>query len=336
MAAPALINVFQGLPWHGRVGAHAIDGEIVIEAEGNANDIRMAAHTDGFQPWTSFLPSRGQLTLCDGPLVNAISDPDQCAAGLGQLDLVRSQSGRPCFNAPEAVRRSARHRISEMDLKLERIAVPRVIRLDADDRRNWTRQLRDSGFGYPVLVRAAGSHDGNTVRCGDEAAARKAMSKLAKRVSAYVTEFAEFAVDERYSKLRLAFVSGEIIPRHCLQSEHWNIHARPRTAEDVESELAYLDLIGEQIRSGEFSDVARIADALALDYFGLDLGVMEKGRFVLFEANASMRILDTTASHAERFADRVRAIGSALTATLVEPAGWRDRRPLREASQPFG
>ena len=65
---------------------------------------------------------------------------------------------------------------------------------------------------------------------------------------------------------------------------------------------------------------------LRLDFFGADLGVMDDGRFVLFEANAAMTIAEPVVLRADlvrRMRPVIQEVEAGLRRHLAKPSGWR-------------
>ena len=87
-------------------------------------------------------------------------------------------------------------------------------------------------------------------------------------------------------------VDGKIYPLHLAVSQSWKVHyftadmtdAPAHRAEDA----AFLADMAGTIGPAAMAALARVRDALGLDYAGIDFGLSPAGNVLLFEANATM------------------------------------------------
>jgi hypothetical protein len=98
--------------------------------------------------------------------------------------------------------------------------------------------------------------------------------------------------DGKVRKYRVMFVGGQMYPLHVAVSNHWKIHFF--TAEMSESDAnraedaAFLENMPDAIGPLAMQALRGIQSTLGLDYGGIDFGLDQKGRVLLFEANATM------------------------------------------------
>lgn len=219
-------------------------------------------------------------------LLNLVTDADQNPKVLANLvKLLRPWRGR-AINRPEAVLRSTREQIAAACAGLPHVVAPRAVRIGPGGR-------APADFPFPAILRLAGTHTGRVIGVvggGDETAAQ-----LAKGQQHFLTEFRDFrSADGLYRKYRFVFIGGEIVLRHLLVSDGWNVHAadrarfmRPRPALIAEERdaISYgLQAFPHNVRAG----LAAIRAAVGLDLFGVDCALSAAGEIILFEANATM------------------------------------------------
>jgi hypothetical protein len=219
-------------------------------------------------------------------LLNLVTDADQNPKVLANLvKLLRAYGGR-VINRPEAVLRSTREQVAATCAGLPHVIAPRAVRIGPGGR-------AQADFPYPAILRLAGTHTGRVigvVESADDLAAR-----LVKGAQHILTEFRDFrGGDGLYRKYRFVFIGGEIVMRHLLVSDDWNVHAadrtrfmRPRPALIAEER----DAIGYGMQAfphGVRAGLAAIRDAIGLDLFGVDCAITAAGEIILFEANATM------------------------------------------------
>ena len=120
-------------------------------------------------------------------------------------------------------------------------------------------------------------------------------SSIEEGVDHIATEFVDFQNDDGlYRKYRVYFVGQQMIYRHKIISDNWNVHGKDR--ERVMADRP--DLLEEESSlfatpDGAFSPEVKqallgIRERIDLDFFGIDFGIAPDGRVLLFEANATM------------------------------------------------
>lgn len=219
-------------------------------------------------------------------LLNLVTDADQNPKVLANLvKLLRAYRGR-VINRPEAVLRSTREQVAAACAGLPHVVAPRAVRIGPGGR-------APADFPFPAILRLAGTHTGRVIGVVERAEALSAM--LVKGREHILTEYKDFrSPDGLYRKYRFVFLGGEIVMRHLLVSDHWNVHAadrsrfmRPRAALIAEER----DAIGYGMQAfphGVRAGLAAIREAVGLQLFGIDCALSAAGEVVLFEANATM------------------------------------------------
>jgi glutathione synthase/RimK-type ligase-like ATP-grasp enzyme len=226
-------------------------------------------------------------------VLNLVTDPDQNPRTLENLrKLLRGFGGR-VINPPDAVARTTRDQVARLLDGTPGMVVPKVVRLRNARPDLAVAAVERDGLRFPLIVRKAGTHTGMIVGvAGSIDELRAAITEAGEHI---ITEFVDFrSEDGLYRKYRVFFIGERIIFRHMLVSDQWNVHAKDRMRFMVERPQL-LDEEKQMFASVEGAYPAdirptleAIRDRMKLDYFGMDFGIAQDGRVVLFEANATM------------------------------------------------
>lgn len=238
---------------------------------------------------------RYDLTRFD-VLLNLVTDADQNPKVLANLvKLLRPWRGR-LINRPEAVLRSTREQVAAACAGLPHVVVPRAVRIGPGGR-------APADFPFPAILRLAGTHSGRVI--GVVGGADEAAARLVKGAQHILTEYRDFrGGDGLYRKYRFFFIGGEIVLRHLLVSDRWNVHAadrarfmrpRPELIAEERDAIGYgMQAFPHSVRAG----LAAIRAAVGLDLFGVDCALSAAGEVILFEANATMNFFPLAADPA--------------------------------------
>jgi glutathione synthase/RimK-type ligase-like ATP-grasp enzyme len=267
------------------------DDEVGLETRGNTDFFRLrtrdpAGYARLHVPPDYFRQNlRYDLSRFD-VLVNLVTDPDQNPKVLANLArLVKGYPGR-LINPPHLVLRTTRDRVARDCAALPNVVAPRTIRIEGNARKPL------AGFPFPAILRLAGTHTGHVLGLVEDA--DRAADLMAEGKAHILTEFRDFrSADGLYRKYRFVFIGGDIVMRHLLVSDHWNVHAadrqrfmtpRPALIAEERDAIGYgMNAFPHPVRAG----LAAIRDAIGLDMFGLDCALSPEG-VILFEANATM------------------------------------------------
>jgi glutathione synthase/RimK-type ligase-like ATP-grasp enzyme len=270
--------------------------------------------------------------LRDAPVVNAIADPDLSAIALRMLEEHVEANRLACFNHPAAVLGSSRDGVAGKLAGIEGVLMPRTIRLHIGEPADIERAAEQHDLRWPLIVRVAGTHRGSaTVRLDQASHAGPALRGLPwGGRDLYLTEYVEYHdADERYRKLRIVVVGGEIFLRHLIIADGWLVHVHDRRVAVAEEEVAALANFETELLPRVRARVHAIADALDMDYFGIDCNLRPDGSLLIFEANAMMDVLNNTSPTPNCWEAPIARIHDALAALLFDPARWR--HPARRA-----
>ena len=243
----------------------------------------------------NYLRLAGDLALAPtATAVNLVTDPDRNPKVLRAIEqLLKRHRGR-VVNRPAAVMQTTRERIARRAATIPGLIAPVTIRLPAAAT---ARRRVVADFAFPAILREAGTHGGVTARL--VAAAGELETALGNTPGPHLlTTFVDSRrADGLVRKLRVFFIGGVPIVRHLLASDHWNVHAADRARV-----LAHAPALREQeetlVTAGfdalplpAQGGLTALAAATGLDFIGVDFGLAEDGRAILFEANATMNFL---------------------------------------------
>jgi hypothetical protein len=238
--------------------------------------------------WTKQLTDSANILSGAGIIVGAMSDPDTTGDDLAVADKLLSAAARPVVNAPAAVARSSRIDIATAALGIDGVIVPQIERL---------RGKAPTGGEGELLLRPAGAHNGVGVGYFENPAEAARHIDRLPRTTFYSTAYVETRHrDNLRRKARLYWVFGKIYPEHVVISPERILH-NARLRASMLSNPQLLDEEAEFLTSHEQSHpqisllLTRLAETTGLDIFMADLGLMEDGRVVLFEANAAARLI---------------------------------------------
>ncbi len=227
-------------------------------------------------------------------VLNAVGDADVGGAALRCAEAFKQRCAVPVLNDPAHVLRTKRHMVGSLLAGIPGLVVPRAVQL-AGAGLQADASLDPHGLWFPVLLRTAGKHGGESVqRVGDAAELAAAASGLEPEAAVYLTQYHEYASpDGLYRKYRAIFVDRVPMPYHLAISPHWLVHYFSAEMEDdarMAEEQAFLADMPGAVGPVAAAALAAIAQRLDLDYCGADFSLLPDGRVLLFESNATMLV----------------------------------------------
>lgn len=289
---------------------------------GNPLEDRLArANTTFWYPPNDAVEYRGASWV-----VNFCADDDDYQNALRALDAAFGAS-LPIFNHPRAVADSRRDRVAKLLDGIPGLIVPRCIRVVPQAPGDFQKAFAAEGLRYPVLVRPATSQSAEGLVKVDTPFGWDAVfAGPWQRRPHYMTEFADTRRSGGdYLKLRVAFIGDDMMLRSHKPTTGWlNKGMGGATPPQVAEFLRLHETFDDWTALRQVA--AAIRDRLRLDFFGADLGVMEDGNFVLFEANAAMSMTDPTGitpdfeQQMQVICDKVKRSAARLVA---QPGKWR-------------
>lgn len=226
-------------------------------------------------------------------MVNMITEPEQNRQVLDNVRRLLRGTAAKIINRPGAVLQSTRDLVARQLAGIEGLVVPKTVRLRAAKPADALQAVAKAGTTFPIILRQAGTHTGLTVGLCQNA--EEIQASLVEGCEHIATEFVDFrSADGLYRKHRVFFIGRQIIFRHMLVSDDWNVHAKDRrrfmTARPdllTEEEAMFAEPEGV-FPAGVLETLRGVRERMKLDFFGMDFGILPDDRVVLFEANASM------------------------------------------------
>ncbi len=259
------------------------------------------------------------------PCINFMADADLHAVSLAQAAAVVRQMRTPCFNHPGAVLATGRDAVAQVLKDVPGLQVPATVKVRATREAELLHAMDAAGIVYPVIVRMAGDQGGvSTVRIdgADDWEALHALPWGGRDV--YLTQYVDFSDgDGCFRKVRLAVVGEQVLIKHHYTSSEWMIHFRARGPKSDMEEPPFLDGFESQTLPKIREAVLEMARRLGLDYFGIDASIRPDGRLLVFEANATMNMLDNHSQKGTLWLVPTAKISDALRALVCRPQAWR-------------
>jgi tetratricopeptide (TPR) repeat protein len=246
---------------------------------------------------------------------NTVGDPDVAQPLTPRLEGFARRCARPLLNRPAAVMRTQRHRLPELLAALDDVLVPPCVRLEGEyaSPDALAIHLVGLGIGFPLLMRPLAKHGGDGLTLHDSVDTLwPALDK--HRAPCYLTMFRNFcSADGYFRKYRIVFVDREPYAYHLAISSQWMVHyvsAEMTTIPwKLDEERRFLLNTNEALGERAAKAIAAIGRRLDLDYAGIDFTLLEDGRVLVFEANATMLIHhespDGVLAHKNPFVQRI-------------------------------
>lgn len=275
------------------------------------------------------MPIRLAPGLVGCPCINSMADADTLGMALGMLAQRLQADGSACFNHPTAVLGNTRDRIAQKLAGIDGIHMPRTLRLRIDEPAELALAVARHDLGWPVIVRIPGGHRGaDTVLIDGPDQVREALRRLPwGGRDLYVIEYIDCRdADGHYRKMRLAIVGGAVFIRHLLIAANWMVHSDDRAPGQLEEEGDLLRNFHADVLPELAERLRLLADAVDLDYFGIDCNLRPDGRLVIYEVNTLMDILVNTSPSPNIWDETIVRTRQALRALLFDPARWRHRQ----------
>jgi len=246
---------------------------------------------------------------------NAISEPDIAQPLLNRLETFARRCGRPFLNRPAAVMRTQRHQLPELLAGLDDVLIPPCARIDrppvsCDD---LAAQIYEGRIGFPLILRPHAKHGGEGVSL------HQSLDTLWPAIQTlnapcYLTMFRNYcSADGHFRKFRTIFVDRRPFPYHLAIGPQWMVHyfSAEMTSHPwkLDEERRFLENPRAVLGERAMLALAAIGQRLDLDYAGIDYTVLDDGRVLVFEANATMLVhreaTDGELAHKNVFVERI-------------------------------
>ncbi len=228
-------------------------------------------------------------------IFNGIEEMESSAGAIALASEVAAKATVPVINDPKRLVRLRRSRLRESLAGVEGCVVPQAIRASRAQLESADPAAAELlGIAFPVVVRPVDRHRGEG--CERLAHAGELAAYLGRHRSEHynVAPFVEYRSDDGYyRKYRIAVVDGRPFPYHLAISEAWMVHyLGSPTAERGwmrREEEAFLADPGSVFERWE-QPFAAIAQALGMEYFGVDCARLADGSVLVFECGTAMLI----------------------------------------------
>jgi len=231
-------------------------------------------------------------------VINAIGDADRCRRGLDAAAALLRESAVRVLNPPERVVPTGREALSERLGGLEGVRMPRVRTLPRElfHKRLAAATLAAEGWCCPLLLRARGYHSGHHFARVETFGQVDTVGQALPGEHLLAIEWLDgTGADGLFRKYRAMLLGGKVFPLHLAISRQWKVHyfSSDMAVSDAHraEELRYLADPAGVIGAPAMAALQRIGEALGLDYAGIDFALDGHGTVLVFEANATMRIV---------------------------------------------
>lgn len=232
-------------------------------------------------------------------IFNAIGDADSGAEALMLAQRITAGKRKgSVLNPPENVIRTTRVENAERLRPIQGTLTPRTQLFPREQltERDGSMTLEKRGFRFPLLLRSPGHHTGHNFTFLERSDDLQAAVAALPGQQLYAIEYVDVRNEDRkVRKYRVMFVDGHLYPLHLAISNDWKVHYFSADMAEVpehraEDERFLSDMPGV-LGPAVMTTLGSIANALGLDYAGIDFALSGDGRVVVFETNATMVIV---------------------------------------------
>jgi hypothetical protein len=231
-------------------------------------------------------------------VLNAIGDADLCAEALRAAACLVARTTAKVINPPACVLRTGRAAMLAALAGFGDVVVPRVALVDRKALLGGggAGVLAEYGMGWPVLLRAPGFHTGRHFALVRDADGLEAAASALPGAALLAIEYLPaVGGDGCFRKGRMMVIGGQLFALHWAISADWKVHyftadmagCVAHRAEEARFLADAAGFLGRRAVAG----LLAVADRLGLDYGGIDFGLLDDGRIVVFEANATMALV---------------------------------------------
>jgi hypothetical protein len=231
-------------------------------------------------------------------VVNGIGDVDVAEEALTAAKALLKLTSAPVVNPPAAVLATSRCQNAQRLKNLPGVvtATTAVFQRSVLAGPDGPATLLLQGFAFPLLLRAPGFHMGkHFVRVESAEMLAAAVAEL-PGTELLAIEYLDACGADGYSrKYRVMMIDGQLYPLHLAVSPHWKIHYfsadMADRADHREEDAKFLADMPGVLGPKAVAALEQIQATLGLDYGGVDFGLSRHGEVLLFEANATMIVL---------------------------------------------
>ncbi|MCZ6637997.1 MAG: hypothetical protein O7C66_07370, partial [Alphaproteobacteria bacterium] len=218
----------------------------------------------------------------------------------------------PTINDPEHIDRTTRDENYRRLKNVENIVFPKTVYFENVEKSTDTMiETVNRDFDFPVLFRTPGHHRSSGLYMADTVdELREAIENMSSD-AVYVIQFHESRHSSgNYLMYRTVFIDGVFYPGRMYLSDSWLVSGpaqrglrRTLIAENSgfqADERGWIDDPEKVLGAANMEALKNLNDVIGLDCFGADVGLLDDGRLLVFEANACMNTL-ANRRHVEEF-----------------------------------
>ncbi len=232
--------------------------------------------------------------VCNGEMLVMRQD-------LKKLQNAVEEAGVPIVNHPDKVIGSTRENNYNHFKNDARFVFPKTRSyLVEENKLNQLCDLIRAEFPLPYILRTPTTHMGTSMFLVEkDEDLPDILRKFLGRYT-YVIRYHECRFREGiFRKIRACFIGGTFHPIRMDFKADWNVHrfddSTKLMLDDAslrEEEIAYIEDCESYLGQETMACLRSINDKLGLDFLGIDFGIGDDGRMVVFEANPAMNVLE--------------------------------------------
>jgi tetratricopeptide (TPR) repeat protein len=242
----------------------------------------------------------------------AIGQAEHLQAPVERAQAFIVSQNKRVVNRPDTLWKTARPNLADALAGVQECAVPRTRRI--------TREELARNTQFPLLARPIDTHAGRGLERLDAASALQRYLDSHRDDRFDVTPFVEYrSADGYYRKYRVILVDGNPYPYHLAISPEWMVHYLKTPTASIEwmrAEEERFLAAPDSVFVHWQRTFEEIAQAIGLDYFGVDCTLMPDGTVFVFEADAALLVhcREPAVSYKHRYVPQIfRAVEALLT-----------------------
>lgn len=270
------------------------------------------------------------VPACDAVML-AVGEADLCARALQKAQaMIELLPEISVLNRPVAVVATGREVISRRLAVIDGVRTARTLSFAREHlcTASGSQILSENGFSFPCLLRSPGFHVGRNFEYVESPEALLDIARSLPGDALLAIEFFNpVKTDGTYRKYRVMSIGGRLYPLHLAISHSWKVHYFTSDMNDDAAfraeEEAFLTDMPAVLGAPAVQALEQIFAVLGLDYAGIDFALDAERRILVYEANATMVILEPDSD--PRWAYRKPAIDAARNAAraMVQEACGR-------------
>lgn len=231
-------------------------------------------------------------------VVNIVGEADRSEQSLKDALKVLARTQAPVINHPDIILNTGRVENARRLRTIPGVVAPEIFVLPKTvlPSADISKMILNEGFHFPLLLRSLGFHTGKffiQVESMEELLAR--LPELPGNKTAVIQYVDVRSADGKARKYRVMMVDGKLYPLHLAVSDLWKVHYfsgdMAESPEHRAEDRAFLENMQEVLGPQVMAVLEKIQEMLKLDYGGIDFSLGPDREVIVFEANATMRVI---------------------------------------------